>query len=331
MDRRRNNTLDVLRLFASYMVVFIHVVFYGRTGMAADALARFAVPLFFLVSGYYSCNTTREKIRRRILHLLRLLVFAVVFYTAFNMLRLLMKGGAGEILPYFLAYTRPENLLKLLVFNVPVHTEHLWYLPAMIYVYWLYRFLMRRQMSEKRILILSLGALTLHLFLGEVLNAFHIPVPSYLMRNFALMGFPFFGLGLLLNQHRDTFGTLPGYLIPVSAAAGVALTLLSCFYLGRNELYVGSVLILFAMVLLFVRYPDREYPRVLTALADCGTYIYIFHPMVSSALSLAYTILGLDYDSSVFLQMIHPLIVCVATTVWAYLLTGILCKISKDK
>lgn len=44
MARRRNTTLDVLRLLAAYMVVSIHVMFYGLPGVAVDALARFAVP-----------------------------------------------------------------------------------------------------------------------------------------------------------------------------------------------------------------------------------------------------------------------------------------------
>lgn len=34
MRKQRNDTLSVLKLFAAYMVVFIHVPFYGRIGVA---------------------------------------------------------------------------------------------------------------------------------------------------------------------------------------------------------------------------------------------------------------------------------------------------------
>ena len=61
VNTQKNNTLELLKLFASYMVVFIHVLFYGNLGDAVDALARFAVPFFFLVSGYYSYQITCKK------------------------------------------------------------------------------------------------------------------------------------------------------------------------------------------------------------------------------------------------------------------------------
>ena len=54
MNTQRNTTLELMKLLASYAVVFIHVLFYGRFGIIVDAIARFAVPFFFLVSGFFS-------------------------------------------------------------------------------------------------------------------------------------------------------------------------------------------------------------------------------------------------------------------------------------
>ena len=61
MNTQKNYTLELLKLFASYMVVFIHIMFYGEMGIIMDTLARFAVPLFFLISGYYSFQIKPEK------------------------------------------------------------------------------------------------------------------------------------------------------------------------------------------------------------------------------------------------------------------------------
>ena len=66
VNTQKNNTLELLKLFASYMVVFIHVFFHGNAGIAVDALARFAVPFFFLVSGYYSYQVSCEKIKNNV-------------------------------------------------------------------------------------------------------------------------------------------------------------------------------------------------------------------------------------------------------------------------
>ena len=52
----RNYSLDALKLVASFFVVFIHVSFGGVFGEVIKALAGFAVPIFFLTSGYFSYN-----------------------------------------------------------------------------------------------------------------------------------------------------------------------------------------------------------------------------------------------------------------------------------
>ena len=54
MIAQKNHTLELLKLFASYMVVFIHVSFTGKFGTMVDALARFAVPFFFWNTPYGS-------------------------------------------------------------------------------------------------------------------------------------------------------------------------------------------------------------------------------------------------------------------------------------
>ena len=45
MRAEKNMTLEVLKLGAAYMVIFIHVLFSGTAGLIVEALARFAVPL----------------------------------------------------------------------------------------------------------------------------------------------------------------------------------------------------------------------------------------------------------------------------------------------
>ena len=66
MKQQKNATLELIKLLASYMVVFIHISFYGEIGVAVNALARFAVPFFFVISGFYSYKCTEEKIKKRI-------------------------------------------------------------------------------------------------------------------------------------------------------------------------------------------------------------------------------------------------------------------------
>lgn len=328
MISQRNNTLDVIKLFASYMVVFIHVPFYGTVGSVANALARFAVPLFFLVSGFYSYQLSPDKIKKRIPHLIFLLVFSSILYTAYNVLQVILREGIPAVAEYFARYGNIKTLIKLFIFNSPVYSSHLWYLMAAIYVYAIFYLTTVWKFHEKLLFAVSVLALVLHIFLGEILSIFHIEVPGLLVRNFALMGIPFFGLGMLVNKYQAKLRTVPGYLIIVSVVIGIVLTLLSRFSFGRHELYVGSLFILFALVITFVKYPHVQYPRFLMGITGCSTYIYIFHLAVSGVLRQMYKPFPIDLDS-IPLQMIHPLLVCVFSTVAAYVMEWILRKLKK--
>ncbi len=318
MNTQKNYTLELLKLFASYMVVFIHIMFYGEMGIIMDALARFAVPFFFLISGYYSFQIKPEKIIKRIRHLLGLLIFATVCCTLFNIVVVLLKGTVGGIASYLEKYLNIGTLIKLFIFNVPVSSVHLWYLLAMVYVYVVFYFVTMLRLNEKVIFIVSFSLLFLHILLGECLSALGIVVPIAIVRNFALMGIPFFALGLFTKKHENKLRSIPNYMLIVAVAIGIFESLFSRYFFGKNELYVGSLLILFAIVAVFIKYPTVKYPPFFNALSGCSTYVYIFHIMISSVILRIYKLVTIDFNTSIILRYAHPVIVCVASTVFAY-------------
>lgn len=320
MKSQRNDTLGILKLFASYMVVFIHVQFYGQIGSAVDALARFAVPFFFLVSGFFSHEITTQKIKERILKLLSLTFLAFTIYWGYNILTLLQDRSNLELDQYFMPYFKLETMLQLLLFNVPVHTGHLWYLLAIIYVYILYYYFTAYKLSEKLLYLVSLLALVLHLFMGEVLTAFNIIIPTPFVRNFALMGVPFFGAGVIAKKHIQTLCKTPTYIIIGSIIIGILETVFSRYYFGENQLYIGSLFVVFSLSVVFIKYPDAKFPRSLLTLTKCSTYIYILHPLVSSILKKIYFLVGIEISPSFVGEMLHPIIVCILSTITAYLL-----------
>ena len=323
MNTQKNSTLELLKLFASYMVVFIHVLFYGQAGIVFDTLARFAVPLFFLISGFYSYQITTKKIRKRILNTFSLLIFATLSYTAFNILTYILNDNAGEIIYYFRLYKNVDNLVKLLVFNVPISAFHLWYLYALLYVYIIFYILTALRLNEKVIFIISFLLLLLQVFLGEVLSAVGIVLPTQIVRNFAVTGLPFFGMGLIAKKYEKQLCTVPDSVIVLSAVIGVFAAVFSRYAFGKNELYLGSLFILFSIVCVFIKYSAVQYPSFVTALEGCSTYIYIFHIMILSVLNRIYAAYAIDINSSMLLKNLHPIVVCVLSTLVAYVLINI--------
>ena len=331
MSKQQNDTLELLKLFASYMVVFIHVIFSGKIGTAVETLARFAVPFFFLISGFYSYQIPPQKIKKRIKKILTLIIFATVSYTLFNMLLLLSNNKLEGVVAYFRQYTDLFTLIKLFVFNVPICSEYLWYLYAIFYVYAIYYFATIFHVKEKTIFTVSFSILILHVLAGELLSAFGILLPGLIVRNFATIGIPFFVLGLFAKKHQHKFLAIPNYVILLSIIIGILESFFSRYFFEKKEIYIGSLCILFAFMCVFMKYSTIRYPKFLIALEGCSTYIYIFHDMISKTIRALYTAVGIDMKSSIVLTNLHPIIVCISATVFAYMLIKIQYMLQKQQ
>ena len=320
MSIKKNTTLELFKLFASYAVVFIHVMFSGNFGIAMDTLARFAVPMFFLTSGFFSYGITPEKIIKRAKHIFKLIIISSVCYFLFEIFVLVLNGNTNEIIPYLSQYYNILMILRLLVFNKPVSSGHLWYLWAILYVYIIYYFVTKRGVKEKTIFRISFVLLPLHLLLGEGLSVFNVSLPNMIIRNFAFMGLPLFGLGLFVRKHRNKICKISNWALIPAVVIGIAEPLAARFWFGKSELYIGSLFILFAIVVVFLKYPDLKHSYLIDKLIGCSTYIYIFHKMVSAAIIEIYEAFGFDYTASIVTENLHPLLVCVASTVLAFII-----------
>lgn len=318
MNKKRNITLEILKLFAAYMVIFIHVLFYGAVGAVVDSLAKFAVPFFFLVSGFYSYKITPDKIKKRIIHIVKLFLIALISYTFFDTITFLLNNNIDQIAPYFSEYLNPNKIINLILFNAPIYTGHLWYLLALIYVYIIFYFTTKYQVNEKVIFKVSVLLLFLQILLGEGLSVFDIILPIPVIRNFALTGIPFFMFGLFAKKYENKLCNIPNFVLIIAIVVGGIESIISRYFIAKGELYIGSLFILFSFVVIFIKYSNLEYPRIVEKITGCSTYIYIFHFMVYSIIERVYVLLNLDYYASSTLQMIHPIIVCIFSTIVAY-------------
>ena len=327
MTIQKNRTLELIKLIAACMVVFIHVLFSGRMGVAIESVGRFAVPLFFLISGFYSYQIEPEKIKKRAKNISVLLVIAVVCCTLYKVWMMYTTRGAAGLEAYFIRYTQPEFLFRLFFLNVTLSGGHLWYLFAILYVYLIFYVVRKFKVSDKAIFIVSFTLLAAHLLLGEGLAIMGITLKNYYIRNFLLMGIPCFGLGLFAKKYELKFKAVPNYLIWIAAIVGALESVFSRFSFGRQEMYIGSVLILFALVCTFIKYADAKMPSFVTKLEGCSTYIYIFHTIIAGLMEDLYPLLGLSMRRSLFLQNIHPILVLFISIAVAYVIV----RISKRK
>ena len=314
--KQRNFLIDHVKLLASYFVVFIHCVFPGDFGIAVKAIARFAVPFFFLCSGYFMYGDTSARICKKMRHIMGLFLVTSVLYIFADVGAFVLSRDLSGIYNYLHRYRRSEVLWEFVLFNVPVACSHLWYLLGMIYVYGIYWLFEKYKPSDRFIGISAVVLLALHLILWHGLITFKITDQTFYVRNFLFVGYPFVSQGFLLRKYQHKIPKLKGSTVLLLVGAGCICSVMSRFAFGNKSLPFGAILISVVLMLVCITAPQPEKPVIRDA-GKYSTYIYLFHPLIQRGY-LAW--FAAETANRLFLDF-APVFVCILSTVFAVLCT----------
>ena len=130
--KNRVDNIDVLKAICAFGVVCIHVPFPGTIGEYFTTLTRIAVPIFFMITGYFYPNVERSSGKiKQIKKILILMIKANLIYFLWN----IVYAAIGQNIEFYLKDTFTlKNLRDFLLFNESPLREHLWYLGAIFYV-----------------------------------------------------------------------------------------------------------------------------------------------------------------------------------------------------
>ena len=133
----KNCFLNFLKGCGCIGVVFIHVPFHGLAGKIVDQISSFAVPIFFMISGYFAYSTTgdaSQKIIRRTKRICKVFFGAIALYTAYILCICIKQQCVGQWLSEFLDW---KQWIKILVMgDLDLFCGfHLWFLHAQIIAY----------------------------------------------------------------------------------------------------------------------------------------------------------------------------------------------------
>jgi surface polysaccharide O-acyltransferase-like enzyme len=210
---------------------------------------------------------------------------------------------------YCISYFNPVFIVKFIVFNVPRSSEHLWFLVALIYVYGLHYFIAKWKIKESIYLWIGVVLLAIHLLLGVGLSSIGIVIPICVIRNFLLMGYPFYCIGMLIRKNEDlihkkfTYGRAI-----ILILIGVIETVISYFICGGNELYIGSVLVAVALFIISLKTKDIRINEKVIKLSQTSTGIYLIHIMVGYSLERIVT------ADMPMVKNVIPVLVCIIST-----------------
>lgn len=323
--KNRNDSLDFLKLISSFMVVCIHFRSYGEFGELVAIISRFAVPVFFMISGYYSGSDQPDKLKTKIEHILKLYFGAVLLYLCFNVLVKVFSGQYRETIWYLSTYLRIRYLVPLVFFNESVTAFHLWFLGALIYAYVIEYFVSKWKIKDNLLYVLAGVLLMIHLTLGIGLSVFGVETPAFLVKNYMLrnvwlMGFPLFTFGKLIRTKeavilkKVTVGRIVVFLI-----IGVSEAFLMHQIDWSKDLYLGSVLLAFSLFVLALKLRNRSYPSALIRLFATGTDVYVIHVMIGDVLAMT------KLENIPAYQYGKPMIIFAVSVAISFAVRGIFC------
>lgn len=330
-------TLECCRIVAAVFVVFLHVPFPEDFGGLVACLSRFAVPMFFAISGWYSYRAAPKKLLKRAVRIWMLELTGIVIQLVWKC----VQGHCEGIrISDTLMWRIPDGgaLVKWLVFQVDPFSGPLWYLSAAAVCYLvLAGYSCLRKKTDYRPLYLVSGLLLLcHFAMAEFSGITGIRVDFTTYRNAWFFGIPMFTMGLGLRQLREGFSeegknaaAIPAMLV----VFGTVLSVTEWRRFGGLDLYVGTVITDAGLMLLTAARPrvPSWLERAAGSFGFLSTAVYLLHLIVYDVYSYFYS-WKLEAALGETTQYVVPLLVAAVSlcaAVIAYGLSQILRKWKK--
>lgn len=299
----RNITLDYFKIILCILVINIHAPFVSiyppespyllsRVGyilgwLFSHGIARIAVPLFFILNGYFLDLSNKAKLAKYIKRLIIMYLVWAIFY-----------------LPAYFPYLDTPTFIRVFIMGY----YHLWYLPALIGAIVLLYYI-NLVIKNKIVLIAIAGILFILGYLVQMRDPYtDIEMIKY--RNFLFFGFPFVLFGYLI-KNSDIF----------KYKKVVILALIIGFILLLSESYVYmiqqktnnlmlSLLIICPVVFIYVLQNSKiGIDRSNGIISQLSTAVFYIHPMVIRWSVLLFTINVISFPYIVITSFIAGVLI----------------------
>ncbi|QBE62505.1 acyltransferase [Pseudoduganella lutea] len=280
---QRNVSIDVLKLVLAFMVVGLHVGLLQDTTpligyLFGNGVFRIAVPIFFIINGFYFFPILqRGEARRWFSRVVMLYLFWTVIYG------------------YFWIPPLEPSLFGIAKFfhTIVIGYFHLWYLSGMIGAALLVIVFRSSKPRVAAIVVLGLYgtgvfiqyAGNYHVFSGTVFDRIFNLLWVY--RNFLFLGFPFFYIGFAINKYGLQKRLSSGHIL-LAVAIGAALLLfessMNYFIRGSDGGYDNLAALLLICPAIFIAVHNCKLYSNQKRIATYSSGIYLVHMFVLQTL-----------------------------------------------
>ncbi len=332
MAKQRINSIDALRIIAAFFIVCIHMQFFAMDSV--NAVARFAVPVFFMISGYFFTIGSRQSKLKSIKKVLVLTVASNILYFVYRLaLALLSHNVSGFLASSF----SPESVLNFFVFNESPFGGHLWFLSALLYTMIIAFFLSRFKLNRVLVIIVIAALLICDLIFGRYSVALMgAEFPVIYVRNFIFVGIPYFFIGGMFcsvqpGNLRCGNALLIALTVLFTAGSLFEKNILEILNIASSrEHYLSTTFLAITVFALALKNPASDSTGFWAFLANLGRRyslaIYIIHPIFRDVIGGITGRLGTTVENAYF--CVAPVVVFFASLVFAviyYKIKGLVC------
>ena len=316
---KQNNTLNFLKGLACFAIVWMHTNSGGTVNQVIVCMARFGIPIFFMVSGYFTYKYNKvdytKVLTKKIIHILKLIVIATLVYIVWQWVAepLIKTGHIPNIINNIEKSVQNLNIFNILVLNINPFCGILWFLNALLYCYLIW--LIVAQVKDKRVIyILAIAILFIGIFARALIQYNHtIPeeVNINYFRNWFFMGLPFFTIGYLIHDYQERIVKIfkPKYMI-VAVIIGMIVSFAERLVVPL-EVFVGTVIVSVALFIFAVEKPDLIKIPIINKVGERFCFfIYIAHIIVRDIVLVIYDRVGINNKVALWILPIIVFALC---------------------
>ena len=206
--KNENSPIYILKGICAILVVLIHTDFFSKPLWIP--IYRTAVPIFYMISGYYllskECSIDQNTIKRQLKKIIKYTITASLVYILYNIginiFNHIHENIQFNLLNIVLPHTKniSETILTYLLYNP--YSGHLWYLTAYISCLICLFFIVKYKLQNLLFYLILIGLLA-GLCIGKY-SFWEINIPAYLYRNFLTTALPFVLIGLYIRKHKES-------------------------------------------------------------------------------------------------------------------------------
>lgn len=284
--KKQNYYLNFWKGIACFGVVFFHIRFplYTLDGIV-QSMFRFAIPLFFMISGYFCYGEDREYVEKKLPAKAKRIFWinlgGCFLYFIIQLSIALFGNSHGSIedlIGRLHMMFNKEAMVNWLVFNEDPFIHIMWFTSALLYCYILFWIINHFDLYRLFYGLIPV-LLGIHLVIGNGLALFGIEITKCYYRNFLLFGLPFFMLGNWMHKHHsDIVEKFSTEKCKRMLWAGLILGVAEWFLIGRHEVYIGSILVVMSAFTLSIHEPEKKENSFIAKVGEkYSLFIYIVH------------------------------------------------------